>query len=338
MKKIGYATRSEFRAVVVIATLLILATILPGIYDKVLRPDMKYHSELSISTYTDGAREVSEEPKSTYVKPQAYRKYQYNQRDQKQERDFDWDKPGFRSGERSKRKDVPIVCKPFDPNTVSRDDLLGMGLPGNVANNIVNYRAAGASFNKPEDMLRLYAMDSSLFAEIKQCIAIEGVVTSTGSHRREDFIRKRDDVTIGINGATPEEWQWLRGIGPHYAGQIVKYRKQLGGFISVEQVAETPGLPEETFEVIRHRLIVDSGIQALDLNHSDLADISNHPYISHKQAQTIVNFRNHHGPYAQIEDVMQIHSLSKEWFERVSPYLDCRAELAIGTGLVERRD
>lgn len=250
MKKTGYATRSEFRAVVVIATLLILATILPGIYDKIFRPDLNYSSELGISTYSEGVRESSEQPKSTYVRPQAYRKYQYNQRDQKQERNFDWDKPGFRSGDRTEKKDVPIVCKPFDPNTVSRDDLLRMGLPGNVANNIVNYRAAGASFIKPEDMLRLFAMDSSLFAEIKQCVVIIGIETPTDRQRREDFIKKRDDVTIGINGATPEEWQWLRGIGPHYARQIVKYREQLGGFISVEQVAEAPGLPEETFELI----------------------------------------------------------------------------------------
>lgn len=83
---------------------------------------------------------------------------------------------------------------------------------------------------------------------------------------------------------------------------------------------------------------MDTGIEALDLNRADAAALSRHPYISHKQAQTIVNFRNHHGPYAQVEDVMQIHSLSKEWFERVSPYLVCRAELVYGTELDERRE
>ena len=74
--------------------------------------------------------------------------------------------------------------------------------------------------------------------------------------------------------------------------KIVKYRKALGGFTSVEQLKEVYGILPEVIDQNVSRLIVDSvDIVKVNINTCETADLKKHPYISWNIANSIVQIR-----------------------------------------------
>ena len=56
--------------------------------------------------------------------------------------------------------------------------------------------------------------------------------------------------TVNINTATSEQLQTLPDIGPVLADRIIAYRTEHGGFRSVGELTNVPGIGEKTLETI----------------------------------------------------------------------------------------
>ncbi len=112
-------------------------------------------------------------------------------------------------------------------------------------------------------------------------------------------------------------------IGEKRAQQLVKYREKLGGFLSVEQVAQMYNLPDSVFQKIRPMLVLESReIRKINLNTASAAELATHPYFSKKQADLIVNYRQQHGPYRSVDGIDQIIPFTdKVWLAKVKAYL-----------------
>jgi competence protein ComEA len=61
---------------------------------------------------------------------------------------------------------------------------------------------------------------------------------------------------LDLNTATPEQLDQLDGIGPGMAASILKYREQHGGFGSVDELAEVPGIGEKRLASLREQVRV----------------------------------------------------------------------------------
>jgi competence protein ComEA len=59
---------------------------------------------------------------------------------------------------------------------------------------------------------------------------------------------------ISLATATPEQLDTLDGIGPTLAGRIVDYRKEHGGFRSIEELRQVEGIGEKRFAALREAL------------------------------------------------------------------------------------
>jgi len=68
---------------------------------------------------------------------------------------------------------------------------------------------------------------------------------------------KRSDGKININSATVEELMELPGIGEKTAADIIKYREQAGGFRTIEDIMNVPGIKEGRFEKIRDKICTE---------------------------------------------------------------------------------
>ena len=62
---------------------------------------------------------------------------------------------------------------------------------------------------------------------------------------------------LDLNRATAEELAALPGIGAELAGRIVACREERGGFGSVEELMEVPGIGEGKFAALGGRITVE---------------------------------------------------------------------------------
>lgn len=64
------------------------------------------------------------------------------------------------------------------------------------------------------------------------------------------------DGLINLNTATLEQLDTLPGIGPATAEKIIAYREQSGGFQSVEDLQEVPGIGDAKFAELKDKVTV----------------------------------------------------------------------------------
>lgn len=61
---------------------------------------------------------------------------------------------------------------------------------------------------------------------------------------------------VNLNAATPDQLTNLDGIGPKTAQKIIEYREAHGGFTSVEELLEVPGIGPAKFEQIKGQVVI----------------------------------------------------------------------------------
>ena len=128
-------------------------------------------------------------------------------------------------------------------------------------------------------------------------------------------------VKVEINTASPADWEKLRGIGPYFSKQICTYRDKLGGFYTISQIAETPRLPDSTFQKITSFLVLNEAVKTINLNQTDEQQLARHPYLKAREAKAIINYRNQHGAFQRVDQLQDILALKKATIKKISPYL-----------------
>ncbi len=230
---------------------------------------------------------------------------------------------------KSKSESTQIVEPfPFNPNTASEETLNQLGLSERVINTLLKFRNKGGSFRKEKDFAKIYGLSDKDFQRLLPFIKLDEDVEKTIEEptlSQEKTISPEaktiESIILDINQAEAEEWQLLHGIGPAYAKRIVNFRNKLGGFHSIDQIAETYGLPDSTFQKIKPKLKKSPLIRSININTATSEDLKTHPYISWKQANLIVNYREQHGVFQTTSDLEQIKALSADWIQKVKPYL-----------------
>lgn len=206
-----------------------------------------------------------------------------------------------------------------DANTVDTSVLLRMGVPPRLARQWVKFRDRGGSFVRKEDVGKLYNMPDSTLKRI-----LPFLKTPNLKERRKSFDRpKRVPVMVNVNTASSEELQQVRGIGPFYADKIIDFRQKLGGFLTLDQVAETPGLREGAFEELREKLTISQEDPVrIRINFISDWKLAQHPYISKKQAEVVVLNRRNRGNFKTREDLLETIVLDTATVDRLLPYID----------------
>lgn len=218
----------------------------------------------------------------------------------------------------------------FDPNTATKEELERLGLSAKAIKNMLNYRAKGGSFRKKDDLSKIYGLPKEQFLSLKPYIQLsekstpqhqKETATTTSSSLQTKKEKNVESTIVDINQASVEEWQELRGIGPYFAKKIITFRDALGGFHSIDQIAETYNLPDSTFQQIKPFLKISSSIKAININTASIETFKAHPYIDYKKAKLILQFRKMHGDFQQVSDIKKIKAFNDEFIQKITPYL-----------------
>jgi len=219
----------------------------------------------------------------------------------------------------------------FDPNTISTSDWKRLGIRDKTIKTIENYRGKGGRFYKPEDLQRIYGLHDDEYERLKPYIRIELNSSKTDqeivSTKSKDETQPAKTYTarysiIDVNTADTTAFISLPGIGSKLAARIVTFREKLGGFYSVEQIGETYGLADSTFQKIKQYLKLDNAsVKKININTATVDEMKTHPYIKYNLANPIVAYRNEHGAFSKIEDVRKVMIITDQIYEKIAPYL-----------------
>jgi len=220
----------------------------------------------------------------------------------------------------------------FDPNNLDEESWVRLGFSNKQIRVIKNYEAKGGRFYKKEDLAKIYSISKDDYERIEPYIEIADNKSTQAKHRDHSslnnslitYSKSLNESLIDINLADTSELKTLKGIGSVLSNRILKYRDLLGGFYAIEQLSEVYGLPRETLDEIKGRLAsIDSKmLRKLNVNTLSVEELTKHPYINKKQAQTIVNYRVQHGDFDNSLKLSLIQSLDKEFLRKIDPYLE----------------
>jgi competence protein ComEA len=211
----------------------------------------------------------------------------------------------------------------FDPNTIKTADWQRMGLNEKTSKTIEKYVSKGGKFYKPEDLMKIWGMPQGFYERVKDYVVIISVQKNYPStYEDKPFVREeRKPSIVEINGADTSAFIALPGIGGKLSARIVAFREKLGGFYSVEQIGETYGLPDSTFQKIKTRLQVGSDVRKINVNTATKDELKVHPYIRWNLANAIVEYRNQHGAFKSLDDLKNIVLIDEVTFKKIANYL-----------------
>jgi competence protein ComEA len=205
----------------------------------------------------------------------------------------------------------------FDPNTLTVAGWKKLGVKNHTINIIQKYIARGGRFRAPADLQKIYGLKKEDFDRLQPYVQIKTVL----GQLKPKFV-KAPAVVIDINVADTTGFIALPGIGSKLANRIINFRDKLGGFYSVEQLAETYGLPDSTFQLIKPQLQCSpTAIRKININTADANTLKQHPYIKWNIANAIIQFRQQHGIYHSTEDLQQIAIITPEIFQKIAGYV-----------------
>lgn len=189
---------------------------------------------------------------------------------------------------------------------------------------IVKYRNMLGGYNSKTQLMDVYGFTDSLYALVEPFVRVDSSVII---HKKEKKTYKpkpvnANPVIIELNTARPEDLKHIRGIGPAFSSRIVKYRNLLGGYLYKKQLMEVYGFTDSLYAVTAPYVRIDKAlIRRININKAEIRTLAGHPYISYNVAMVIVNYRDRHGPYKFVKEIMKTDLINMELFTKIEPYL-----------------
>ena len=206
----------------------------------------------------------------------------------------------------------------FNPNTLADKGWLVLGLPSTKLSVLRNFQKSGAIFKTKTDLKHYFAITDEFYEKVEKYISIPEIKkTETPINKT-----KKTNQIVELNQADSLQLISINGVGPFYAKQILKYRKELGGFRNYDQLTEIWGLENLEIQKLKQQTSIETlHIRQVNVNTIELEQLKLHPYLNYKQAKMILNYRKQHGDFKQVKDIRKIKPISPELFRKIASYL-----------------
>lgn len=219
---------------------------------------------------------------------------------------------------------------PFNPNTITEEEWLQMGLTDRQVRSIMNYKAKGGRFYSKSDVEKLYAISEEEYAQLEPFIVLPEVArgnTSKPTAKKQESQASDDKPKpekkaipiVDLNTVDSTTLVELPRMGGYMASRIIAFRDKMGGFVEVAQLLDVKGLDSTRFAAMRPYLLIgDTETRKIDVNRADFKTLVGHPYLSYEQVKRIFRQRETRG---MIKNWEQLEALLKEEGE-VHPLLE----------------
>ncbi len=222
---------------------------------------------------------------------------------------------------RYKKKDKKTFKKPtelFDPNDLSKEEWIQYGLSEKQASIVLQFAKRGIHSN--DELQKIKFIPKETFENMKQFTRYSSL--EKAEVKRDTKAVSNSYALVNVNNATEQDLMNIKGLGPFFARQIIKYQQQLGGFVRKEQLLEVWKMTPEIYAQIQDKISCESSvIKQLSINQASAEELQAHPYLNWNQANSIVKMRMQKGGFKSIDEIRQSVIIDQETFEKVRPYL-----------------
>lgn len=221
------------------------------------------------------------------------------------------------------------AMRPFDPNTASLDDLLGLGLTKHEAVSLLKYRAAGKVFRIPEDLALCYGISDSLYRQLEPWVRIGRKYAIAPEEYRTGRILPEplppqpfriDTVSV----------RYLRAIGAlskRQAEAFVRWR-DLSGIYDMEELRDCYVVSDSVAAALEPYVIFPERKarpieEPIELNTADSAALRSVSGIGPKTVVSILNYRERLGGFLRAEQLAEVPGVTERNYEKILKQIYC---------------
>jgi competence protein ComEA len=228
-------------------------------------------------------------------------------------------KQRFNTSYKKKSKVYSVPPSAFDPNKYNLQDWMALGLSEKQASVILKFSKYG--IKSDEALSKIFVISPELFALIKDSTFYPEIKYAEFEHEKFSKVEK-PKIRVELNAANQEILETIPGIGPYFAKKIIAFRDKLGGFINQEQLLEINKMTSEKLLALQEYISFDLElIRKININEAAAEELSIHPYISWNAANAIVKFREQHGIYKSLDEILKTRVIDNDLFLKLKPYL-----------------
>jgi len=251
------------------------------------------------------------------------------------------------SEEAPKEINVPIQLFSFDPNIVTKEGLIKLGLKPTVANTFIKYRNTGARFYKKTDIKKIYGITAADYNRLAPYIQFNRKKNKPKAANPPKVFEKRlakpiTPFAFNPNEATKETLLNL-GLSEKVAQTVINFRSKGGQFRKKEDLKKIYGLAEKEYlalapyiEItpIKKRIVETTNIPddipksfstetifKVDINKSSVEDWKQLKGIGDITAKRIVNLRDKLGGFTSVEQIKMTYNVPDSVIEKVARQL-----------------
>lgn len=199
----------------------------------------------------------------------------------------------------------------FNPNNISADSLLLLGLSSRLASRLHYYRQQGGKFKIKSDLKKIYGLPITWYDSVYAFIDLPE--KSLKIHESSD-----------LNKVTARQISRRTDISFQMASRICNYRELLGGYISFDQLQEVYEITADEIHIVRKHFRLNEKFlpRQIHINKASVKKLKKHPYISDRLAEDIVRYRDINHVIESKMVLANFKSVDKRNFEKLIFYLD----------------
>jgi len=246
------------------------------------------------------------------------------------------------------RKSKPIIpLFEFDPNTVSKAELINLGLSTSVTKTFLKYRNTGARFYKKEDFKKVYGIKEADYQRLAPYIKIAKSKNRTAKKSPIKAKKQRLEKILTPFKFNPNEANKITllklGLSEKVVQTILNYRNSGAQFWKKEDFKKVYGLTETDYATlapyidipkkekpVTERTTIPKNIPTnfsartainIDINKSTIEEWKQLEGIGEITAKRIVNFRDKLGGFVSIEQLKTTYNVADSVIDNVAHQL-----------------
>lgn len=237
----------------------------------------------------------------------------------------------------------------FDPNTASSQVLLQQGLSRYTVRNLLKYRESGGRIHTAEDLLKIYGMDTVLFAQI-----IERVVIAPEPEAKVEDSSRQHNIPLRLsyagtyfdpNTASVDELVAV-GFDSRTATTLHNYINKGGHIYVTEDLKRIYGMTEELYQEVASRVRWDTTKVAIEkdpaliwkeVEEDSLSAKTTPPSVLYNlnaatqeqlleihgvgpyYSKAIIAYRKKLGGYYAIEQLLEVPMMKQDLYDKLYP-------------------